>query len=430
MRREVKMSLLIKGGRVVDPMSGTDEILDIFIRGEKILKIGKGITFSAKKIIDATDSIVIPGLIDMHTHLRDPGREDEETIRSGTLAAARGGFTTICCMPNTSPVIDDISLVRYILRKAEKEGVVEVLPIASISKNEDGETLSEMGKLRREGAVSFSDDGKWVRNAHLMRRALEYVKMLNLPLISHCENEDLSKNGVINEGIFSTILGLPGIPKEAEEVAVFRDICLTRLANSSLHIAHISTVSSLNLVREARKRGIKVSCEVTPHHFTLSEELVRSFDTNTKINPPLRGKDDVKALREGLKDGSIEVIATDHAPHTPEEKELDYALAPFGIIGLETALGLVIKELVKPEILTLSQGIAKLTVNPARILNLDRGRIREEGLANLAIFNLNEEWEVKKEDFLSLSKNSPFVGWSLPGKVKWTIFKGKVAYRS
>lgn len=424
------MSLLIKGGRVVDPMSGTDETLDIFIRGEKILKIGKGINFSAKKIIDATDSIVIPGLIDMHTHLRDPGREDEETIRSGTLAAARGGFTTICCMPNTSPVIDDISLVRYILRKAEKEGVVEVLPIASISKNEDGETLSEMGKLRREGAVSFSDDGKWIRDAHLMRRALEYVKMLNLPLISHCENEDLSKNGVINEGIFSTILGLPGIPKEAEEIAVFRDICLTRLANSSLHIAHISTVSSLNLVREARKKGIKVSCEVTPHHFTLSEELVRSFDTNTKINPPLRGKDDVKALREGLKDGSIEVIATDHAPHTPEEKELDYALAPFGIIGLETALGLVIKELVKPGILTLSQGIAKLTINPARILNLDRGRIRKEGLANLAIFNLNEEWEVKKEDFLSLSKNSPFVEWILPGKVKWTIFKGKVVYQS
>ncbi|NQS89149.1 dihydroorotase, partial [Patescibacteria group bacterium] len=317
-----------------------------------------------------------------------------------------------------------------ISRKAEKEGVVEVLPIASISKNEDGETLSEMGKLRREGAVSFSDDGKWVRNAHLMRRALEYVKMLNLPLISHCENEDLSKNGVINEGIFSTILGLPGIPKEAEEIAVFRDICLTRLANSSLHIAHISTVSSLNLVREARKKGIKVSCEVTPHHFTLSEELVRSFDTNTKINPPLRGKDDVKALREGLKDGSIEVIATDHAPHTPEEKELDYTLAPFGIIGLETALGLVIKELVKPGILTLSQGIAKLTVNPARILNLDRGRIREEGLANLAIFNLDEKWEVKKEDFLSLSKNSPFVGWNLPGKVKWTIFKGKVVYQS
>jgi len=424
------MSLLIKGGRVVDPASATDEVLDIFIQGEKIVKIGKSINLPAKKIIDATGSIVIPGLIDMHTHLRDPGREDEETIRSGTLAAARGGFTTVCCMPNTSPVIDDPSLVHYILRKAEKEGVVEVLPIASITKNEEGKILSEMGRLKRAGAVSFSDDGKWVRDAHLMRRALEYVKMLNLPLISHCEDEDLSKGGVINEGFFSTILGLPGIPREAEEIAVFRDICLARLANSSLHIAHISTVNSLNLVREAKENGIKVTCEVTPHHFTLSEELVRGFDTNTKVNPPLREKDDVKAMQEGLKDGSIEVIATDHAPHSPEEKELEYTLAPFGIIGLETALGLVIKELVKPEILTLSQGIAKLTVNPARILNLDRGRIREEGLANLTIFNLNEEWEVKDKDFLSLSKNSPFVGWILPGKVKWTIFKGRVVYQS
>ncbi|MCD6317470.1 dihydroorotase [Candidatus Aerophobetes bacterium] len=423
------MSLLVKGGRLVDPASGTDEIMDIFIEGEKILKIGKNINLPAKKIIDATGSVVIPGLIDMHTHLRDPGREDEETIRSGTLAAARGGFTTICCMPNTSPVIDDPSLVHYILRRAEKEGVIEVLPIASITKNEEGKVLSEMGRLRRAGAVSFSDDGKWVSDAHLMRRALEYVKMLDLPLISHCEDDDLSKDGVINEGFFSTVLGLPGIPREAEEIAVFRDICLTRLARSSLHIAHISTVNSLNLVREAKKRGIKVTCEVTPHHFTLSEELVRSFDTNTKVNPPLRDKDDVRAMQEGLKDGSIEVIATDHAPHSPEEKELGYTLAPFGIIGLETALGLVIKELIKPGILTLSKAIAKLTVNPARILNLDRGRIREEGLANLAIFNLNEEWKVKKEDFLSLSKNSPFVGWTLPGKVKWTIFKGKVVYQ-
>ncbi len=303
------------------------------------------------------------------------------------------------------------------------------MPIAAITKNEEGKTLSEMSRLRKAGAVSFSDDGKWVKDTHLMRRALEYVKMLNLPLISHCENEDLSKGGVMNEGFFSTTLGLPGIPGEAEEIAVFRDICLTRLTNSSLHIAHISTGDSLNLVREAKKRGIKVTCEVTPHHFTLSEEIVRSFDTNTKVNPPLRSKDNVDAMQKGLKDGSIEVIATDHAPHTLEEKELDYTLAPFGIIGLETALGLVIKELVKPEILTLSEAIAKLTANPARILNLDRGRIREEGLANLAIFNLNEEWEVKKKDFRSLSKNSPFVGWVLPGKVKWTIFKGGVVYQ-
>ena len=254
------MSLLVKGGRLVDPASGTDEIMDIFIEGEKILKIGKNINLPAKKIIDATGSVVIPGLIDMHTHLRDPGREDEETIRSGTLAAARGGFTTICCMPNTSPVIDDPSLVHYILRRAEKEVVIEVLPIASITKNEEGKVLSEMGRLRRAGAVSFSDDGKWVRDAHLMRRALEYVKMLDLPLISHCEDDDLSKDGVINEGFFSTILGLPGIPREAEEIAVFRDICLTRLARSSLHIAHISTVNSLNLVREAKKRVGKNIC--------------------------------------------------------------------------------------------------------------------------------------------------------------------------
>ncbi len=424
------MSLLIKGGRVVDPASATDEILDIFIQGEKIVELGKNINLSVKKIIDATGSIIVPGLVDMHAHLRDPGREDEETIRSGTLAAAKGGFTTVCCMPNTYPVIDDPSLVHYILTKTEKEGVIEVLPIAAISKNEEGEALTEMDRLRQAGAVSFSDDGKWVRDTHLMRRALEYVKMLNLPLISHCEDEDLSKDGVMNEGFFSTILGLPGIPGEAEEIAVFRDICLAQLANSSLHIAHISTRSSLNLVREAKKRRIRVTCEVTPHHFTLSEEIVKSFDTNTRVNPPLRERDDVDAMQEGLKDGSIEVIATDHAPHAPEEKELAYTLAPSGIIGLETSLGLVIKELVKPGILTLPGAIAKLTVNPARILNLDRGSIREEELANLAIFNLNEEWQVKEEDFLSLSKNSPFIGWSLPAKVKWTIFKGRVVYQS
>lgn len=422
------MSLLIKKGRVLDPASHLDKVLDIFIEDGRIKRIAKDIDLTSQEVIDASGKVVIPGLIDMHTHLREPGREDEETIESGTCAAARGGFTTICCMPNTDPAIDDPSLVEFIYKQAENKGIVEVLPIAAISKDRKGKDLSPMGRLKAAGAVAFSDDGDWIANSSLMRRALEYLKSFNLVLISHCEDRNLSGNGVVNEGYFSTITGLEGIPREAEEVALFRDLALARMSGSSLHVAHVSTARSVKLIREAKQVGVKVTAEVTPHHFTLTEKEVTSFDTNTKVNPPFRGGEDIEALKEGLIDAAIDVIATDHAPHIIEEKEKDYADAPFGIIGLETALGLVIKELVEKRILSLMEAIAKLTINPARILGIDRGKIKEGVKANITIFDPGKVWLVKEEELASKSRNSPFIGWELPGKIEWTIVGGKVVY--
>jgi len=422
------MAILIKGGKIVDPASGCEDLLDIFIEGERIKKIGRNIQSRGTEFIDAQGKVIIPGLVDMHTHLRQPGREDEETIRSGTLAAARGGFTTLCCMPNTTPPIDNPAMVEYIYREARKNAVVEVLPIGALSFNREGKRLSEMGRLKKAGVVGFSDDGKWLTDSNLMRRALEYVKMLDVPVISHCEDPYLSKNGVMNEGYWSTVLGLPGIPAEAEKIAVGRDLALLELTGCRLHIAHVSTKGAVDLIRKAKQDNLRVSCEVTPHHLALSEEAVRSFNTNTKVNPPLRTDKDIQALKEGLKESVIEVIATDHAPHSAEEKELEYPEAPFGIIGLETALSLVIKELVKPGVLTFMEAVAKLTLNPSRVLGIERGFIREGGIANLAVVDLTESWEVKEDEFLSLSKNSPFLGWTLPGRVEFTICKGRIVY--
>lgn len=424
------MSLLIKKGKVIDPASSCEDIFDILIEGEIIRKIEGNINFPAKKVIDAEGKIVIPGLVDMHTHLRQPGREDEETIRTGTLAAARGGFTTICCMPNTDPPIDTPSVVEYVYKEAEKNGLVEVLPYGAITLGRKGERLCEMGRLKKAGVVGFSDDGRWVVNSGLMRRAFEYVNMLNLPLISHCEDPHLAGEGVMNEGYWSTILGFPGIPPEAEEIAIFRDISLLKMTNSRLHIAHLSTKKGTELVKKAKKEGLNLTAEVTPHHIALSEEDVESFDPNTKVSPPLRSREDVEALKKALKENVIDVIATDHAPHSQEEKELEYTRAASGVVGLETALSIVIKELVNPGFLTLSDAIAKLTINPSKILGIDRGKIKEGGVANLAIVDLHKSWEVRKEDFFSLSKNSPFIGWILPAKVEFTIFKGKIVYTS
>ena len=420
------MNILIKNGRVIDPANGVDDKLDILVEGATIKNIAPDIIAKDVRVIDALNKIVVPGLIDLHTHLREPGREDEETIATGTRAAAKGGFTTICCMPNTQPVIDNPSGIRFILEKARREGLVNVLPVGSISKNLGGKELSEIGRMAEEGAVAISDDGQGLANSDLMRRALEYVKRFDIPVISHCEDSYLSKDGCVNEGYISTVLGLPGIPGAAEEIMVARDIILAQLTNSRLHIAHLSTVRSVELVRQAKKQDVKVTAEAAPHHFTLTEEAVRNFDTNTKVNPPLRTFEDVEGIKKGLADGTIDCIATDHAPHTQAEKELEYGLAPFGMIGLETALSLVLTELVSKGVLSLPEAIAKLTINPAKVLGLNQGRIKEGAAADMTVIDLEKEWTVKEDEFLSKSKNSPFIGLQLKGKAVMTIVGGKV----
>jgi len=425
------LKLVIRNGRVVDPKNKIDKKADILIENGKVIKIGESSKFRPGDVtrstitIDAAGKVVTPGLVDMHTHLREPGREDEETIASGTRAAAQGGFTSICCMPNTQPVIDSVSGVKFILSTASQEGVVNVYPIGSITKERKGKELAEIGKMRIAGIVGISDDGKPVMNAQIMRRALEYAKMFNLPVISHCEDLDLSTGGVMNEGFTSTVLGLKGIPRQAEEIMVARDIALAELTGGKLHLAHITTRRSVELIRQAKKKRIKVTCETAPHYFSLSEEDVRGYDTNTKINPPLRTKDDIEALCEGLADGTIDCIVSDHAPHLDVEKDLEYNMAPFGIIGLETMLPLILTNLVLEKILNLNEAIAKLTVNPTNILGLEKGALSIGSDADLTIIDLNLKKKIDNE-FTSQSKNSPFIGMELKGFPVATIVGGKV----
>ncbi len=371
-----------------------------------------------------------PGLIDMHVHLRQPGREDKETIATGTLAAARGGFTAVCSMPNTDPVNDTRSVTEFILDTAKREGAVQVYPVGAITKGLRGEELAEIGELFEAGCVALSDDGHPVMNAELMRRAMEYAAMFDLPVIPHSEDLHLSGRGVVHEGLVATELGLRGIPSASEAAMVARDLLLAELTGVRLHIAHVSAAESVRLIREAKARGAHVSCEVTPHHFTLTEEAIRGFDTNAKMNPPLRSEADRQALLDGLRDGTIDVIATDHAPHTAQEKEQEFDLAPFGVIGLETALALAVNTLVGPGGLTLNEAIAKLTSEPARILKLQKGRIAEGGDADLTILDLNREWSVDASIFASKSRNTPFQGWRLKGGAVATLVAGKVVWEA
>lgn len=420
------MKLLIKGGRVVNPANGKDEIVDVLIEKGKIVSIGKNIPAGEARVVEAEGKIVVPGLVDMHVHLREPGREDKETILTGTRAAARGGFTSVACMPNTEPVIDNQGTVKFIYSQAAKTGLVSVFPVGAITKGLKGEELSEIGELKEAGVVAVSDDGKSVKSSEVMRRALEYAKMFDLAVIAHCEDEKLKGKGVMNEGYVSTFLGLDGIPAASEEVIVARDLKLAEISGGIIHIAHITTAHAVDMVRQARSRGVKVTCETAPHYFSLTDEAVKSFDPNTKMNPPLRTAADVEAIKEGLKDGTIDVIATDHAPHTIVEKEVEYNLAPFGIVGLETALALVLTKLVKEKILTLSQALAKMTTNPAGILNLEKGDLTVGADADITVIDLDKEVTVKSEEFESMSKNSPFIGWKLKGAAVMTIVKGKV----
>jgi len=425
------MKLLIKNGIIVEPAKNLQQQLDILIENGKIIRIAKKIELKEKiEIIDAKNYIVSPGLIDIHTHLREPGNEDEETIATGTRAAAAGGFTTIFCMPNTNPPIDNQATVELVMLKARNEGLINVLPVGCITKQRKGEELTEIGELKNAGVVAISDDGSSVKNSKIMRRALEYAKMFDLVIISHCEDTDLSKDGVVNEGKVSTLLGLRGIPKEAEEIMVIRDIILASLTQSKLHITHVSTKGSIDFIRQAKKSGIKITCDVTPHHFVLTEDklLEYPYDTNLKMNPPLRTQEDLNTIIEAIKDDVIDCIASDHAPHTIEEKNKEFDLAPFGIIGLETVLPLCITYLYYKYKIPLIKIIEKLTTNPAKIFGLKtKGKIELGFDADLTIFSLDEEFIVDK--FYSKSTNSPFVGWKLKGKIKYTICNGKVVYK-
>lgn len=421
------MKILIKNGRIIDPKNNIDKEMDILIQNNKIEKVAENITENADKIIDATGMWVTPGLIDLHVHLREPGFEHKETIATGTRSAVMGGFTTICCMPNTKPIIDNDILVEYVKMKAEKEGVCNVLPIGAITIGQIGEKLSDIGKMEKAGACAISEDGTTVLDSGIMKTAFKYAKMFDLPIFSHCEDINLAGRGVMNAGDTATKLGLRGISNSSEEVIVARDIILADEVNANLHLCHMSTKGSVALIREAKARGSKVTAEVTPHHFTLIDEDITDYDANFKMNPPLRSKEDRKALIEALKDNTIEVIATDHAPHHIDEKNCEFERAMNGIIGLETALCLSISELVEKEILTPSQMIEKFTKNPAKILGReDIGHLGIGANADITIINPNEKYKIDKEKFVSKAKNMPFHNREVTGKVLYTIVNGQI----
>jgi dihydroorotase len=428
------MKWLIRGGRLIDPWNQVDDLVDIYISQGKIIDLQpvsnqrRPQDFAGFRVIPAEGLVVTPGLIDIHTHLREPGFEYKETILTGTQAAVAGGFTAIACMANTLPVNDSQSVTEYILKKARQAQLARVFPVGAISVGLRGEALAEYGDLKAAGVVALSDDGNPVTNSQLMRRAMEYARAFDLPIIAHCEDLSLSRPGVMNEGPTSTWLGLHGIPSAAEEVMIYRDIQLCDMTRTPLHIAHVSTAGSVALIREAKNRGLPVTAETAPHYFSLTEEAVIGFDTQAKMNPPLRTKEDLLAVQKGLQDGSIEVIASDHAPHNPLEKEVEFDQAAMGIVGLETSLPLTLN-LVHRGILTLPQAIAKLTEGPARVLQLKGlGRLEKSGTANLTIMDPDLEFEVDIRAFHSKSKNSPFHGWKLKGKALLTMVEGRVVF--
>ena len=412
------MQLLLKKGRLVDPAARRDEEIDLLIRDGVIEKMGANLAVHDAQSYDLKGKVIAPGFIDMHVHLREPGFEYKETILTGAAAAAAGGFTAVCCMPNTEPAIDDESVVRYIQSKAKSalNGLVDVYPVAAVTKGRRGEQLAPLAELSDAGAVAFSDDGAPVYDAEIMRRAMEYAAMFGKPVIQHAQEMSMTKGGVMNEGSVSTALGLPGMPSLAEDIMVSRDIQICRYTRGQYHVAHLSTAGAVDLVRRGKGEGVNVTCEVTPHHFTLTDEAVRGYNTNTKMNPPLRTSSDVEAVRKGLRDGTIDVIATDHAPHSFDEKEVEFQFAPFGIVGLETAIGIIVTELVQSGVLTLAQMIEKLSVNPRRILHLPSIVIAEGEAANLTIFDPAAEWIVDPPSLKSRSKNTPFGGRKLIGK--------------
>ena len=419
--------ILIKNGTAV--FADGCRNCDILLQGGKIAKIGKDLKSAGAQIIDAKGLHIFPGLIDMHVHLREPGYEYKEDIASGSAAAVKGGFTQICCMPNTSPVCDNAAVAAYIVARGKAAGHCKVHPIGAITKGSDGTQLSEMGKMKEAGIVAVSDDGRPVADARMMRLAMEYASGFGLLCLSHCEDRSLVNGGVVNEGINSTRAGLKGIPRAAEEIMLAREIILAETLGKRVHICHVSTKGGVQLLREAKARGVAVTAESCPHYFTLTDDVVLSFDANTKVNPPVREAEDVAAIKEGLRDGTLDCIVTDHAPHHRDDKEVEYDLAAFGISGIETSFALSYTNLVKSGVLSLSALADRMSAAPARILGLEGGELREGGVADVMIADLNERWTIDAKDFLSKGKNTPFTGTEVYGAVRYTIVDGEVKYK-
>ena len=421
------MKVLIKNGRVIDPKNNIDKVQDVLIENGRVTQVAADIATTDAEIISAEGLLVTPGLIDIHTHLRDPGLEYKEDIISGTRAAAAGGVTSLTCMPNTNPVNDTLAVTKYIIDKANQEGSANVFPIASISKGMKGETLSEMGELKAAGCVGFSDDGRPVDSGELMRRAFEYADTFDAPIMSHAEDLSLVGDGCMNDGPVATELGLKGIPWVAEDAATAREIMLAEFTGGRLHMCHVSTRGSIDLVRQAKARGVRVSCEVAPHHFTLTDAAVRGYDTNAKMNPPLRSRADVDAVLAGLADGTVDAIATDHAPHHYDEKNVEFAIAMNGIIGLESLLPLSLK-LVEDGVIDLNRMVALLTVQPAAVIGVDRGTLSVGAVADITLIDPQLEWEFNLDNLHSKSKNTPFAGWKMKGAAVKTLLAGKIVY--
>lgn len=428
--RRTAPDLLLRGGRLLDPSRNVDEVGDLLVRDGAIADSGRSLgTPEGAEVIDCAGAVVSPGFVDVHTHLREPGREDVETIATGARAAAAGGFTAVCAMPNTEPVTDNQAAVGFILRQAIRANAARVYPIGAISLGQKGEQLAEFGEMVGAGAIAVSDDGKPVASAHLMRTALEYAQSFNIPVIDHCEEPTLAAGGSMNEGVVSARLGVKGIPAEAEEVMVARDILLARLTGGHVHLAHMSTRGSVALIRWGKEQGIRVTAEVTPHHLTLTENACEGYDTHAKMNPPLRTPEDLEALRDAVRDGTIDVIATDHAPHHYDAKEREFADAPFGIVGLETALGVLLTDLVHTGILDLPTLVDRLACVPARMFNLPGGSLARGAVADITVFDPEREWTVEATEFLSKGRNTPYADRLLRGRALYTIVEGQIIHR-
>ena len=420
--------MIIRNGEVV--LRNSVVKADILVQEGKIVKIAENIPANGEAEIDASGKHIFPGLIDMHVHLRDPGYEYKEDIESGSKAAVKGGFTQICCMPNTNPIMDNKVVVSYVKHKAQEVGLCKVHPIGAITKGEKGEQLADIGEMKKAGAVAISDDGVTVKSSRLMRLAMEYASGFDIKCLCHCEDKELVDGGVVNEGLSSTIAGLKGIPRAAEDIIIARELALAESLDVPVHICHVSTHSGVRLIRDAKRAGVKVTAETCPHYFAVTDEVITGFDTNTKVNPPIREEVDKQAILEGLKDGTLDCIVTDHAPHHINDKNVEYNTAAFGISGIETSLGFAVTYLYKAGVLSLPELAERLSFAPAQILGLDGGEIKEGGVADLTIVDLNESFVVDTKDFVSKGKNNPFNGYKLDGVVKYTLVDGEVKYKA